>query len=177
MENVKFESKSSMDKGTRIKTGFVFLLFASIAGLFFLISNKQPQLIVVAIILLLVYIVALIYGIYKTPILYKIANGDLLILSRLSQISVKVSDILSIRIFDSEDKKGLVRTFGAEGVLGNFGNYSTIKHKKLNVLTSRDTNWILISTKDGKKTVISPDDLDLIKVINELINKELWLTT
>jgi hypothetical protein len=172
MEIMKFESKSSLDKGTRIKTGFVFLLFAFIAGLFFLISIKQPELIVVAIILLLIYIVALIYGIYKTPILYKITNGDLLILSRFSEISIKISDIRGARIFDSEDKKGLVRTFGAEGVLGNFGNYSTIKHKKLNVLTSRDTNWILISTKDGKKTVISPDDLDLVKVINGLIIKD-----
>jgi hypothetical protein len=172
MENGKFESKSSMDKGTRIKTGFVFLLFASIAGLFFLISIKQPQLIVVAIILLLIYIVALIYGIYKTPILYKITNGDLLILSRFSKISIKIQDIRSARIFDSEDKKGLVRTFGAEGVLGNIGNYSTIRHKKINVLTSRDTNWILISTYDGKKTVISPDNLDLVNVVNDLINKD-----
>ncbi len=171
MENVKFESKSSMDKGTKIKTGFVFLLFVSIAGLFFIISIKQAGLVVVAIFILLTYISVMIYGFYKTPILYKVSNGVLLIISRFSQISLKIQDIHSVRIFDSEDKKGLVRTFGAEGTLGNIGNYSTIKHKKINVLTSRDTNWILISTNDGKKMVISPDDLDLVKVINDLINK------
>lgn len=41
----------------------------------------------------------------------------------------------------------------------------------MTILTSRDTNWTLISTKENKKIVISPDDLDLINIVNELIDK------
>ena len=107
MENVKFESKSSMDKGTKTKTGFVFLLFASIIGLFFIISTKQAGLIVVAIFILLTYISVMIYGVYKTPILYKICNGDLLIISRFSQISLKIQDIQRISRTDDKHNNSL----------------------------------------------------------------------
>lgn len=95
-----------------------------------------------------------------------------MIISRFSQVSINIQDIRNVKIFDSEDKKGLVRTFGVEGVMGYIGYYSSIKHKKMTILASRYTNWILIITKGNKKFVISPDNLDLVSVINSLMNNE-----
>jgi hypothetical protein len=171
MDNVKFECKSSMDKRTRLKTAVVFLFFVSITAVIFITPVKHSRFVIFPIVSLLIYLIALIFGLYKTPISYKILNNNLLIISRFSKISINIQNIRSVRIFDHEDKRGLVRTFGAEGVIGNIGNYSSIKHKKMTILTSRDTNWILINTKDNKNLVISPDDLDLVNMIN--INKYL----
>lgn len=171
MENVKFECKSSMDKKTRIKTVFVFLIFALLSGFLFIKSDNHIGLLVFAILLSLTYLIALIFGLYKTPISYKVLNGDLLIISRFSQVSINIPEIRNLRIFDMEDRKGLIRIFGAEGVLGNIGFYSSTRNSKMTILTSRDTNWTLISTKENKKIVISPDDLDLINIVNELIDK------
>jgi len=171
MENVKFECKSSMDKRTRIKTVFVFLIFALLIGFLFIKSTNHKGLLFFAIFFSLTYLIAWIFGLYKTPISYKVLNGDLLIISRFSQVSINIREIRNLRIFDSEDRKGLIRTFGVEGVLGNIGYYSSTKNSKITILTSRDTNWTLIRTKDNKRIVISPDDLGLINIVNELIDK------
>ena len=160
-----------MDRRTRIKTVFVFLIFALLTGFLFLKSDNHKELLVFAIFFSLTYLIAWIFGLYKTPISYKVLNSDLLIISRFSQVSINIRDIRNLRIFDSKDRKGLIRIFGAEGVIGNIGFYSSTRNSKMTILTSRDTNWTLISTKDNKKIVISPDDLGLINVVNDLIYK------
>jgi|WetSurMetagenome_2_1015567.scaffolds.fasta_scaffold189262_1 hypothetical protein len=159
-----------MDKKTRIKTLFVFLLFSILIGVLFLVSNDDKLFKVVTISLLTIYSSALIFGIYKTPAEYMLSDTALIIISRFSRTSINIKDIRTVRIMDSDDKRGLVRTFGAEGVIGNIGYYSSIKHKKMFVLTSRDTNWIMIETRDNKKVVISPDNLDLVIMLNKMIN-------
>jgi hypothetical protein len=166
---MEFKCTSSMDKRTRIKTLFVFLLFAIVIGVLIFIPTNDKILLVVIIVLLLIYISALMVGLYKTPTAYLLTDTALTIISRFSQTSINVKDIRTVRIIDSGDKKGLIRTFGAEGVIGNIGYYSSIKHKEMHVLTSRDTNWVMIETKDKKKIVISPDNLDLVTMLNKLI--------
>jgi hypothetical protein len=167
---MEFKCRSSMDKKTRIKTLFVFLLIAIVIGVLFFVSTNDKLFIVVTISLLTIYISALIFGLYKTPAAYMLSDTALIIISRFSQTSINIEDIRNVKIMDSDDKQGLVRTFGAEGVIGNIGYYSSIKHKKMFVLTSRDTNWIMIETKDNKKVVISPDNLDLVTLLNKMIN-------
>jgi hypothetical protein len=167
---MEFKSTSSMDKRTRIKTLFVFLLFAIAIGVLIFIPTNDKILIVVIIALLLIITSALMFGLYKTPTAYLLSDTALTIISRFSQTSINVKDIRTVRIIDSGDKKGLIRTFGAEGVIGNIGYYSSIKHKEMRVLTSRDTNWVMIEMKDKKKIVISPDNLDLVTMLNKLIN-------
>lgn len=147
MEKIKFECKSSMDKGTRIKTLFVFLIFALLTSFLFIKSANHKGLLVFAILFSLTYLIAWIFGLYKTPISYMVLNDDLLIISRFSQVSLNIREIRNLRIFDSEDRKGLIRIFGAEGVLGNIGYYSSTRISKMTILTSRDTNWTLIRTK------------------------------
>jgi hypothetical protein len=169
---MEFKCRSSMDKMTRIKTLFVFLLFAIVTGVLSLTSTNDKIFIVVTITLVTFYISALIYGLYKTPTAYLITDTELVIISRFSQTSINIKDIRNIRTMDSDDKQGLIRTFGAEGVIGNIGYYSSKKHKKMLVLTSRDTNWIMIQTRDNKKVVISPDNLDLVAIINKMINSK-----
>jgi len=167
---MEFKCRSSMDKKTRIKTLFVFFIIAVVIGVLFFVSTNDKLFIVVTISLLTIYISALIFGLYKTPTAYMLSDTALTIISRFSQTSINIKDIRTVRIMDSDDKQGLVRIFGAEGVIGNIGYYSSTKNKKMFVLTSRDTNWIMIETKDNKKVVISPDNLDLVTMLNKMIN-------
>jgi hypothetical protein len=132
-----------MDKKTRIKTVFVFLIFALLTGFLILKSDNHIGLLVFAILLSLTYLTAWTFGLYKTPISYKVLNGDLLIISRFSQVSISIREIRNLRIFDSEDRKGLIRIFGAEGVFTlwififciQFGNFARISRTKI------ITNW------------------------------------
>lgn len=159
-----------MDKRTRFKTILVFLLFAIIITVSFLVSDNDRIVIGVSIILSVIYLSALSFGIYKTPSSYIITDTELIIAGRFSRTSIKIKDIRNVRRFDYDDKKGLVRTFGAEGVLGNIGYYSSIRHKKMYFLTSRDTNWVMIETNDNKKFVISPDSLYMVELLKKLIS-------
>jgi hypothetical protein len=118
------------------------------------------------------YFLLLIMGFYQTPNKYILSDSKLYIKRPYGLIRINISDIKNIREFTPEDKKGWVRTFGAEGLFGNFGRYSSLKHRRLDVYTSRDTNWVLIETTIGKKYIISPDNLKLIDKILEV--KKNW---
>lgn len=47
MENMKFEYKSSIDKKSKIMTGFVFLLFASVIGAGFFIEISVQEIVTI----------------------------------------------------------------------------------------------------------------------------------
>lgn len=68
MDNIEFECKSSMDKRTRFKTALVFLLFSSVTVLIIMLTKKNVLYFPI-IGIWLIYIIALFYGLHKTPIL------------------------------------------------------------------------------------------------------------
>lgn len=169
MDDLIFECKSSMDKGTKRKTLFVIGVFIGITIFFLIISGKVDNdlLIRLNLGLIALYLSILSYGILNTPYSYRLSDKFLIINRRRSPLRIPLSDIQKVRVFTEDDRKGLVKVFAAEGVIGNFGRYSTKMHKKLHVLTSRDSNWTLLRMKTGKKYIISPDNLELIQKINE----------
>jgi Bacterial PH domain len=169
MGNWLFECKSSMDKGTKRKSIFVFVGIALIIAILLFISRKSEEniSILVALGLFALYFAALAYGILNTPYSYQLSKELLVINRRRSPLKIPLDDIQKARVFSNDDRKGLVKTFGAEGVIGNLGRFSTDMHEKLHVHTSRDTNWTLVRMKTGKKYIISPDDLELIQKIND----------
>ncbi len=173
IENWIFESKSSMDKKTKRKTTFVFCSFIGIIAITLFIQSKTRDSIsiLIASALLAIYLAAIVYGFLNTPYSYKLSNEFLVIYRRRLPIKILLKDIRVIREFSIDDRKGLVKTFGAEGVIGNVGRWSSNLYKSLHVLTSRDTNWTLVRTKQGKNYIISPDNIELIQQVNELMRK------
>ena len=172
MENEIYRSNSSLDKGSKQKMLFVgaIMIFTSLL-LIGLGINKDKVLLSFAFGLIVLYFILLIIGFVNKPIAYILTNSELWIKRRSGLIKINLVDTKLIREFNQDDKKGLYRKFGAEGLFGNFGTYSSKLHKTFKVYTSRDSNWVLIVTNSGKKIVISPDDLILIDRTNELINK------
>ncbi len=173
MGNWLFECKSSMDRGTKGKSIFVLVGFAVIITMTLLISRKSEENISVlfALGLLALYLALLVYGILNTPYSYQLSDELLVINRRRSSFKIPLHEIKLAREFNMDDRKGIVMTFGVGGVGGNLGRFSTKMHKKLHVLTSRDSNWTLIRMKTGKKYVISPDNIELINEVNALIGR------
>jgi hypothetical protein len=166
MDTLIFESKSSMDKMTKIKTAFVSTLFFGVIIFILIVQKGDRHLpLIISGSMFVLYIIAMTYGVLNTPVSYKITNDFLVINKRRHPVNIPISDVNEIREFGSDDKKGLIRTFGAEGIIGNLGKYSSRQHKALRLFTSRDTNWVLIKTNSGKKYVISPDNLELIEKV------------
>ena len=163
--NEPLHFSSSMDKGTKLKTLFVFLLFACIAGVSWYYIKDQPDLLPFLILLILIYAGIMSYGIAETPVRYTISDDTFSIVSRWNTIRIPLKDIQAVREFGVEDKKKFRKNLGAEGVLGNVGSYSSALHKELTLYTSRDTNWVLMTRKNGKKVVISPDDMGLVEYL------------
>ena len=162
-----------MDRGTKRKSIFVLVGIAVIITITLLISRKSEENISVwvAFGLLALYFAALVYGILNTPYSYQLSDELLVINRRRSPLKIPLEDIQVVRDFNKDDRKGLVKTFGAEGVIGNIGRFSTDIHKKLHVLTSRDSNWTLIRMKSGEKYIISPDNFELINEVNASIGR------
>ena len=148
-----------MDKGTKRKTLFVLGGFIGITIIILILSGKADNIFIIRINigLIALYLSILSYGILNTPYSYGLSDKFLIINRRRSPLRIPLSGIQKVRVFNEDDKKRLVKVFGAEGVIGNFGRYSTKMHKRLHVLTSRDTNWTLVRMKTGKKYIISPD--------------------
>lgn len=173
MGNWLFECKSSMDRGTIRKSIFVLVAFAVIITITLLISSKSKDKIsiFIALGLLALYLAALVYGILNTPYSYQLSNELLVINRRRTPLKIPLNEIQVVRDFNKDDRKGLVKTFGAEGIIGNIGRFTTDMHKKLHVLTSRDSNWTLVRMKSGKKYIISPDNIEFINEINAIIGR------
>lgn len=158
-----------MDKSTRIKNYTVAGIFLSVI-IFICISASifDPKALIICGLILMLYGFIMYLGYLHTPFSYQLSKHSLLINRRRKPLEIYIRDISMIRPFEKEDKYGLIRMFGSEGAFGNYGLYSSKKHKKLRLITSRDSNWVLIQTKEGVKYVISPDDLLLADKVNEI---------
>ncbi len=102
--------------------------FAVIIAIFLFISSKSKDKIsiFIALGLLALYSAALVYGFLNTPYSYQFSNELLMINRRRSPLKIPLKDIQVVRDFNKDDRKGLVKTFGAEGVIGNILNVHPI---------------------------------------------------
>ncbi len=163
MERILFISPSTLDRKSLIQTLIVCVLPTFILGWLFyrnLVASNVNMAVTLGIISA-IFLGFFVSGIISTPYKYILTGSDLIIKRHVKDIIIPIQDIKEIRLMTPADKKGLFRSFGAEGLFGSFGYYQTLKHKKLIVYTRRYDNWTLVVTS-RKKYVIAPDDLKLI---------------
>jgi len=165
VEKIVFISPSTLDKKSLILTLIVCVLPTLFLG--WMVYRNFTIDHVLAIILGITAVMfagIFVLGLICTPYKYFLTNSHLIIKRHYKDIVIPLQSIKHIRLMTSDDKKGMLRTFGAEGAFGSWGYYSTSAHKKLTVFTRRYNNWTLIIT-DRKKYVIAPDDLKLIDAV------------
>lgn len=170
MEKILFISPSTLDRKSLLLTSAICVLPTLIFGWMFyrstMGSNQFPPVICGCMTALFVGI--FISGVICTPHKYILTNSHLIIKRHIKDIAIPLQEIKLIRLMTTEDKKGMIRIFGAEGAYGSWGYYNTSAHKKLTVLARRYNNRTLIIT-DRKKYVIAPDDLQLVDIAAEQI--------
>lgn len=66
---------------------------------------------------------------------------------------------------DTLAKMITIRTFGVGGLLGYFGKFYTPQIGHMTFYATQRTNRILIVDKQGKKFLLTPDDISLIEKI------------
>ncbi len=113
---------------------------------------------------LVVFVLSLALGLslYFAPRAYAIQEGELTIQRYVGSVSYPLTDIQEVSIPEAGDFHGTIRTFGVGGLLGYFGKYYNKKFGHVHYYLTQRKNRVLITMSDGKKIVISPDDLGIV---------------
>lgn len=151
---------SPFDTVTIIKTIVVSMIFVIVSIAMFV--NDQPW-VGISILVLLLLLMGIIYFCIPRKII--VTDTEIVLYNHGFKRTIERKNVVGARKFNSEDKAGLWRKFAAEGMFGYCGIYSSKAYKTLYIYASQSKNWVLIDTKE-KKYVISPENLDIIQVIN-----------
>ena len=148
---------TSLDKLAMGVTVGVTLLFALIIFIpFFFYANDIGLLLSVGLVLSLIYFIA--YGF--SPSGYLLTEDKVIIRSLFRNIYILKADIKNIERIDKEKLSGSIRTFAVGGLFGYFGKFVNSQFGQMTWYVTRLDKAILITTIDGQKIVVSPDDAE-----------------
>ena len=172
MEKILFVSPSTLDRKSLILTSIVCVLPTLFLGWMFYRTLATNNIVATVILgcMIALFLGIFILGVICTPHKYILTNSHLIIKRYYKDIFIPLQEIKLIRLMTFNDKKGMLRTFGAEGAFGSWGYYSSSAHKKLLVFARRYDNRTIVIT-DRKKYVIAPDSLQLIDVTMQQIGQ------
>lgn len=92
------------------------------------------------------------------PISYILTDEELIIKRLAGNIRIAKNEIHSVESLDNGRSGTLIRTFGIGGYFGYFGKYYSSSLGSLTLYATRKDKRILVTTKSGKKIVLTPDD-------------------
>ena len=160
--------KASIDIQSKVLTILVFGFFIvvgwnNINALLFA-HNDAFQIVKRCSIVILFLVVIIGSYLYSTS-KYSLTKSELIIHRPIKDRIIGIEDITEIKSIDSGDLAGTIRTFGNGGLFGYYGKYQNPKIGLMIWYVTQRKNRILIQTKQGKKVVISPDDMGLLNRI------------
>jgi hypothetical protein len=141
--------KASLDKTAIIITNLVTLLFGALIVFNFILP--------LAIVLMIIYLIALLLK----PLNYEITENELNIRRLIKSVHINRSDIESLELIDKSTLSGTIRTFGVGGLFGWYGKFTNSKLGDMTWYVTRRDKPVLITRKDGKKILISPDEAEV----------------
>ncbi|QPH38714.1 PH domain-containing protein [Pedobacter endophyticus] len=166
--------KASLDtlcKGTTIGILILFIAIGQKNVRLLISVNGDIKLILIhgGVLLLLIstFVGSYLYSTSK----YSLSGETLVIHRPVGEVVIKLSDIAEIRLLDSTDFSGVVRTFGNSGLFGYYGKYYNSKIGNMTWFVTQKKNRILLRTHRKKKIIISPDDVSLVEKVNHYLNQ------
>jgi hypothetical protein len=165
---------ATLDKFARFITiGICILFIILICQRIWAIQKLHDPALIAVQGLSVVVMVLIILGCYLfAPQSYLLTDQGLTIKRHIGPVQLNLNEISDIRILNKDEIKGLIRTFGVGGLFGYFGKYYNKTIGKMTFYATNRANAILITTKQGKKIVITPDDPGLIEAVNQWIRKK-----
>lgn len=117
-------------------------------------------------------IILIIYLFYSVK--YYIVTNDKIILVRPWRKYNKeyaFLNIKNVRTASKEDMKGSVRLNAVGGLFGYYGLFSNNKLGDYTMYANNGNHCIIITLKDKKILVLSPDDITMKDILNERVSK------
>ncbi len=164
----------SLDKLSRNITLAVACLGAIIliAGLFAYVKSGKEIMVLFGALLGPFIIGVLIIAMYLLmPRSVQTGSTGITILRKISPVVIPFADLKSIRMAETEEMKGVIRTFGNGGLFGYTGLYYNKKLGSMTWYCTQRKNYIIIDKKDNKRIVITPDQPEeFIRDIRQFIS-------
>ena len=96
---------------------------------------------------------------------YSVDNTDLTINRPVGKVKIKLVDITQARSLTDNEMKGTIKTFGVGELFGYFGKFHTPSIEHTTFYATQRQNRILITTKQDRKIVLTPDEISLVEKI------------
>jgi len=157
--------KASLDQTAKMLTGLTFVLIAWL--IFKLGFHHHFRLYRFAIIAVVLLILLTIY-LYSAQS-YEVSNSDLIINRKIGDMKIPLTSIQEIKQMTKDDLGWGLRACGNGGFFGYSGLFYFSKVKWVWLSATQRMNYVLILTKDGKKRIITPDDMGLVELVNSTI--------
>jgi len=161
------EYKASFDSFTKTLTACICILFLGILifnlKMMFHARLAEDILIHGGVILLLILVFT---GCYLFSVNdYAIDGGNLLIRRPVGDKKIPISEISDARKIEQGEMFGTIRIFGNGGLFGYYGKFYNRSLGSMTVYTTQRKNRVLLQMKNGKKIVLSPDDLSILEFL------------
>lgn len=147
---------ASMDRSTKLITGFITVLVAviTLAQLISSFEHFSYLSIFSSSILPVLYILTFVFR----PIHYKL-SGDKLIIHRLTDnVALDRNQIKEVKQIDPEQLKRSVRIFGVGGLFGYYGRYANNTLGRMTWYATRKNKTVLLITNANEKFILTPDE-------------------
>lgn len=76
---------------------------------------------------------------------------------------IKLADIREIRVVSDPEMAGAIRIFGVGGLFGYYGRYYVPQLGSMIFYATRRDNQVYIQTKQGKKIVLTPQNIGMVE--------------
>lgn len=94
---------------------------------------------------------------------FYVINEDALLVKRLAgNFRIPLSTIENVELASKEDMRLTMRTFGNGGMFGFTGYFRNSRFGRMRWFVTQRVNYIVITTNDQKKYVISPDEPEMM---------------
>jgi cell division protein FtsW (lipid II flippase) len=108
------------------------------------------------------------------PVRYELHPDHLLIKRLAGNKRISFKNIAEVKLLEKGEIKvtNTIRTFGSGGVFGYFGKHYNKSYGHIHFYMTRWENMVLITTKEGKKFLLSPNDTQLAEQLRERVAEE-----
>lgn len=164
------EYKASLNVLGKIITFSVAALFIFLGYLGIRTVVKNPDdtvLLYTQIAIMLFLLLIFIFSYLFAPKAYKISEDALIVIRPFSNKKFMFSNIKEVRFIENSFKTAGIRTFGVGGLFGYYGKFYFNNIGSVNMYATKFKNRVLITLKDDKKIIITPDDLNFSSDLKE----------
>jgi hypothetical protein len=161
--------KASLDSVARILTVIfitLFLYFALENGLRAFKAETTGTLVVSCALVLLSILFPV--GLWMfAPASYTLTDDALVINRPGGKVIIPFTDVAGVEAIPEAELAGSVRAFGNGGIFGYYGSMIAPRYGMMTWYATQRKNYVLIAKRNGKKVLITPDDLGMVSVLEK----------